>query len=629
MFYFISILACSSTKEEPKSNSTCSYDNIIFDENTLSFDEKEHCQELTLSSKIFGDGEMSVTLVQQENEYTWKPIITAESSSVFEGFTLTGAYALQGDSPTRLWKQGYQSWWWSGVTALRDMDFDENAMPLVGGDGDGVSAKDETPYSSWWVGLVGKEDGDSLLIGALTSTKTKFWMAANDTDIWAVWGLRGEKIPLLPGETLELDPIFIRGGEDSYDLHVEYAQTAIDYINKPEPTTTPPLGWATWYTYYEDIDEEIIRSNLDVVVDLQQENSVVTPQIFQIDDGWQTHWGDWEGNEHFPSGMNLLAEDISNHGLTPGIWMAPFYVSVDANIFSEHEDWWVRDEDGEIIRFSNFAAGTYVIVDVTHPEAGIWMRDQVAHLKNNGWTYLKLDFLYAGAQEGKRYADVTGMEAYHIGMELLQDAVDDGFFLACGAPMLPSLPYADAFRTGADIGFGFDPGPRREYLRWQVRSTAARSWQNGIWWWNDPDQILTREPFDDIEVTGSVAANILSGGSWFLGDELFGITEDRLHLQLHPTVISKQGLQSRPLDPLTYISGPDLGPVSERNEPDDQVPLIWELEDGSIVMINLGDRKLDITPPSQDEFFSSHFLGTSGQVTELLPGQGAFWPSLD
>ena len=80
---------------------------------------------------------------------------------------------------------------------------------------------------------------------------------------------------------------------------------------------------------------------------------------------------------------------------------------------------------------------------------------------------------------------------------------------------------------------------------------CCRSWQNGRWW-NDPDQ--TREPFDDIEVTGSVAANILSGGSWN-GDELFGITEERLHLQLHPTVISKQGSQSRPLDPLTYISG--------------------------------------------------------------------------
>ena len=43
---------------------------------------------------------MSVTLIQQENEHTWKPIITVESSSVFEGLTLTGSYALQGDSPT-------------------------------------------------------------------------------------------------------------------------------------------------------------------------------------------------------------------------------------------------------------------------------------------------------------------------------------------------------------------------------------------------------------------------------------------------------------------------------------------------------------------------------------------------
>ena len=63
---------------------------------------------------------------------------------------------------------------------------------------------------------------------------------------------------------------------------------------------------------------------------------------------------------------------------------------------------------------------------------------------------------------------------------------------------------------------------------------------------NDPDHPNERT-FDDIEVTGSVAANILSGGSWFLGDELFGITEDRLHLQLHPTVISKQAIHNHVL----------------------------------------------------------------------------------
>ena len=65
------------------------------------------------------------------------------------------------------------------------------------------------------------------------------------------------------------------------------------------------------------------------------------------------------------------------------------------------------------------------------------------------------------------------MEAYHIGMRLLREAAGDGMFLACGAPMLPSVGYADAFRTGADIGFNFDPGPRHEYLRWQARATAS------------------------------------------------------------------------------------------------------------------------------------------------------------
>ena len=41
------------------------------------------------------------------------------------------------------------------------------------------------------------------------------------------------------------------------------------------------------------------------------------------------------------------------------------------------------------------------------------------------------------------------MEAYHIGMELLQDAVDDEFFPSLWSPNASSLPYADAFRTGS------------------------------------------------------------------------------------------------------------------------------------------------------------------------------------
>ena len=34
------------------------------------------------------------------------------------------------------------------------------------------------------------------------------------------------------------------------------------YQNVPARTDKPPVGWATWYTFYEHIDEEIILGNL-------------------------------------------------------------------------------------------------------------------------------------------------------------------------------------------------------------------------------------------------------------------------------------------------------------------------------------------------------------------------------
>ena len=143
-----------------------------------------------------------------------------------------------------------------------------------------------------------------------------------------------------------------------------------------------------------------------------------------------------------------------------------------------------------------------------------------SHSKENGWSYLKLDFLYAGAQKGQRYTDVTGMEAYHIGMG--PSSSWRWFLLACGAPMLPSLPYADAYRTGADIGFGFDQSTPR-ILAVASSLYNARSWQIGF----GGGMILTvttREPFDDIEVTGSVLANFAFWWklvSWWV----FGIPE--------------------------------------------------------------------------------------------------------
>jgi len=577
------------------------------------------CSSLSLSPQILSVGELSLRWEQNENTIT--PILTAERDAVFSGLVLSGEYSLNGNQPTRLWKQGYQSWWWSGITELSTPEYDELGIPLVGGDDNGVSATDEKPYSSWWQGLVGKPDGDSLLIGALSATKTRVWTAFSEEQLWIVWGHRGDSIVLEAGEELTLDPIWIHTGRDAFDLHVQYAKKAAAHHNLEPRQDRPPVGWATWYTFYADIDEEIVRGNLEVAVELAENPELEPMSVFQIDDGWQKHWGDWTAAEGFPSGMEQLASDIRAAGFDAGLWMAPFYVSTEADIFEEHDDWWVLDENNEPITYGNLGTGNYAIIDVTHPDAGPWMRDQVARQEQQGWNYLKLDFLYAGAQRGKRYMDVTGMEAFHIGMQYLHEATGDAFFLACGAPMLPSLGYADAFRTGADIGFDFDPGPRHEYLRWQTRATMARSWQNQIWWWVDPDQMLLRTPFDGPQVRGSIVANLISGGSWMIGDDLRTVEREKLELALRKDILSLSGQQVRPIDPLLYLSGPDIGPVAELATPDDEISPRWLMADGTELLLNMTDRSLSIDATGGTELFSQE----TERSRSLQSGEGEIW----
>ena len=587
----------------------------------------DSCGTLKLNAEVKGTEGLSLRL--QIDGTKIKPIVQAGSQGgEVEAVIFQGDYELHGNTPIRLWKQGYQSWWWSGVTDLNPVTLDNNGLPEVGGDGNGTSASEETPFSSWWNGLVGKSDGQNLIIGALSTNRFRCWSAFSENELWAVWGGRADKIKLDPNETLELDPIVIQSGTDAFALHRSYAEEVADHLGVTVNFEKPPTGWATWYTFYEDINEDIIQANLDAAIDLRDREGTTPIEVFQIDDGWQKHWGEWEANEEFPSGMAKLAEDISAAGFTAGLWMAPFYVSTEAQIYSENAEWWVRDDSGFPILFSNFGDNNYAIIDVTHPEAAEWMQSTVAAKKAEGWDYFKLDFLYAGAQSGQRQEAVTGMEAYHIGMALLRDAVGDGMFLACGAPMLPSVGYADAFRTGADIGFGFDPGPRHEYLRWQARATASRSWQNGIWWWIDPDQILLRAPFSAAERNGSLVANVISGGSWLLGDDISTLSFNLLEDGMASPLVDTRGLVGEPLNPLSSPSGPDFGPVSEWGDPDDSVPIRWRLSDGTIAFLNMSENSIDIPAPAGREYFSQEQTA-EGELRTLVSGQGELWLSED
>jgi alpha-galactosidase len=389
-------------------------------------------------------------------------------------------------------------------------------------------------------------------------------------------------------------------GRDAAATYAAYGDAVAERLGV-SVSGVPPTGWATWSVHWSDVTEDDVRRELAAATGIWSARDDLGSPVLQVDDGWEVRWGDWTASPELPSGTASLASDIAAAGFVPGLWMAPFYVSRDSATYSANPDWWVRDGAGEELSFSNLGSGDYAVLDVTHPDAATWLQNEISAKVAEGWTYLKLDFLYAGAQEGARAEDVTGVEAYHRGLALIREAAGAGtWILACGAPMLPTVGYADSYRTGADIAFEADRDPRPEYLRWQARATAARSWQNGAWWWIDADQILLRDPVDDVLATGTIASVVASGGVWLLGDDLDALDPDRLALALHPDLVALRGRRARPLDALSFPSGLDGGPPGELVSPDDSVPTTWILDDGAVVLLALGDEANLLAPPGTE-----------------------------
>lgn len=565
--------------------------------------------------EIVGQGGLELELYVSGTQIV--PKIVATTPATFEALHLRGTWWAAGEDAPVLWRQGYQSWSPSGVFPLVAVEEDARGLPLVPGDDDTFDVALETPFTSWWAGLVGRPDGGSVLVGTLRASRTKSWVAVGPDALHLVWGGVGEAIQLAPGDAIYLDPAWFSVGGDPNALWRRWAEEAVK-TQAPSPLPeAPPSGWATWYEHFDAVREEDVRANLTLAAELRGEPDLLALDVIQIDDGWSRSWGDWAPNDRFPSGMAALAADIAAEGFVAGIWMAPFLVSRDAPVYAAHADWWVRDDQGAELDDLGHA-----VLDATHPEAGAWMAQQVRARVEEGYGYLKLDFLHAGAVEGRRYAEVTGVEAYAIGMELLREAAGDAWLLACGAPMLPTLGWADSWRSGPDITFAVDGAPRPAYLRNQARATAARSFLNGLWWWNDADTLLVREPLSADWAQGAVVANAVSGGAWILGDDLVALPDDRLRLALHLDAGTVGGWV-QPVDPLSFVSGFDGSPLIERAQGDDRVPIRWELPDGTVALLNLGGEPVEVEGPGGTELLTGAQAEPGFRTLE--PGQGELW----
>ncbi len=65
-----------------------------------------------------------------------------------------------------------------------------------------------------------------------------------------------------------------------------------------------------------------------------------------------------------------------------------------------------------------------------------------------------------------------------------------------------------------------------------------------------------------------------------------------------------RGVQARFADPLSWVSGFDVGPLIEAVQKDDVVPTVWELSNGDTVLLNLTPDPITLDGPGGVNLFT-------------------------
>ncbi|MHA1130604.1 MAG: alpha-galactosidase [Candidatus Helarchaeota archaeon] len=338
---------------------------------------------------------------------------------------------------------------------------------------------------------------------------------------------------------------------DAYATITQQEMQAISWDNVP-------IGWCSWYYYYwHRVTQDVILQHAHLLATRQD----LPLDYVQLDDGYlPIKWtnvkiGDWYAtNDRFPLGLKHVADQITAEGLKPGLWIAPFLISKSSQLFKDHPDWVIKDRNGDPMEaeinpewgiFNKFYG-----LDCTHPEAQDWLRSLFKTIvKNWGYKFIKLDFMFAAAIDGIFYdKSLTRIQAYRMGLKIIRKAVgDDVFILACGAPLGPSIGLVNGMRIGGDTYYAFD----QPFLYWflnkfffaglegvpsmkeALKAVVLRSFMNHKFWINDPDCLILRKSRSSLkahEIQFEVTLLGLCGGLLLSSDNLFELTPEDFEL---------------------------------------------------------------------------------------------------
>ena len=508
------------------------------------FDDTEISGPTSLRAGDRLEGEISVAITDAGGSgFSWCMENRSTRSIAVHALRLVFEITAVADS-LRVLRHGYQSWSPTDVVtfgAARDPSTKANFEFLQAvHHADQRSVGGDQLRSEWVTLLADGEGGDTTVLLGFLDGSSHDGTFRIETDpsgriVLIVEAFLGGAL-VEPGELRVLHEVVIdRERNVAPDEKLRRFASAAGEVACSRISAPLQVGWCSWYQYFHDVTEERIRKNL-------RHASAWPFEVFQVDDGFQAGIGDWlETNEKFPSGLEILAAEISDAGFIPGLWLAPFLAAPDSRLVAQHPEFVARGEGGDPLRtwwnppWGGGEDGFMYGLDTSHPETLEHLESVARQLVSMGFSYLKLDFTFSPSVTGNYFdASMTPAQRVRAGFEAIRrGAGEECFILGCGAPLSNVIGVVDAVRVGQDVAplWALDPSDEviAGYLDTQPStrlasvSTIMRSCFHRRTWLNDPDCVMLRTQETDLPkraATTWAEVVAVSGGMVLVSDDL-------------------------------------------------------------------------------------------------------------
>lgn len=400
-----------------------------------------------------------------------------------------------------------------------------NMSPLFSGSNLFLPGAGDGDYPSDDFVLVGDPTrSEWILAGAVSCFRSLSYFTAVRRNNRTV-ELRVEQPGIRPGETPE--KLVVLRGNDWRELLVEYAdRTARNMGAKQLNPEKNLVGYCSWYYYYGGITPADFLENADA---LAASDSVYGKGVVQLDSGYQPYHGDWlrlRNDWNIP--LETIAKDVSEKGMTPGIWVAPVIASKASFLYRLHPEWFVTDDAGHVCEFTGWTAppdNQWLCLDGSNPEVLAYLRDVFTSFWQMGFRYFKMDALGYGFAEGRRKDPAaTAVSAFRQMLGTIREAVPDAYLVACSSPFMPVLGLVDGARVGCDTSAHWDCDreiprngdrhPGKPCIRNAWHDTITNWWMFDRYFRADPDVVMARQDraeFTIKEARISAVGAILTG----------------------------------------------------------------------------------------------------------------------